>query len=165
MIHNEKTQLQEELQKKEKKIEETDQALSATENQVQQLLHLNNQLKSRIDERVTSLGGQPAMHNRNDDDPSQGTREDTTTITYDELRRYCFAELKERGSCERRNRCRYSHEIPNTISEKREESIHMVNQINLCINEYIRQGECHKGDQCRFSHEITEEMRNDPKTK
>ena len=80
--------------------------------------------------------------------------------------RYCFAELKQKGSCKRKS-CPFDHEIPQEVRENHEIQNAFTEEKEMkmgkCVNEYRKEGSCRKGKHlCRHSHNISAEDRADP---
>ena len=104
-------------QEEHKKVEELQLANSAAQNQIQQLLYLNNQLKSKTDLLEQKVSGMCNTNNngeietqlkdlRSSNVPTSknidGEMGCDSTDMNEIAPRYCYVELKEAGSCSRK---------------------------------------------------------------
>ena len=56
--------------------------------------------------------------------------------TMADMQSYCYTELKGIGSCvkHKENKCRFSHDIPDSLIQDKEKALAIINKNNLCIN-------------------------------
>ena len=104
---------------------------SSSTNQVEQLLHLNNQLKTHISLLEGKINTPASGNNLIDDSKDalnregsqHGERKGSPVHKLRDIQEYCYAELKQEGSCtkHRENKCRFTHEIPESVKKDKEE--------------------------------------------
>ena len=164
-----------------KKREDIQFKYASSQQQIQQLLFLNDQLKVKADTKKDKT--KPSSHDGRTDNATCNTlgkthidaKAGTSSYSKDHPetgkvniqgvhQKYCIHEMKETGSCEkiRGKRCNFSHEIPEM---GRDEKMNLIWQHNICVKEFQGEGLCHKREDCRFSHDITDSHRNNPEIK
>ena len=162
-----KSELESKYRVSTKQGEELQNKCSSLQNQIQQLLYLNDQLKIKTELLEAKVQDQLSQHNN----PNTLCRPEILSshlsiLNNNDLnsQKYCYAELKEKGSCakHKENKCRFEHSIPEDFAENRENILKTIDEKNLCINEFEGEGNCAKKELCRFHHNITHEQRKNP---
>ena len=85
----------------------------------------------------------------------------SASIPNRKMEKMCYTEMKKKGSCKFKDRCRFSHDIPSNLQGCTDKVNGFIKNNSLCINEFKKQGSCTKKHLCRFSHNISEEQRLD----
>ena len=147
--------------------------ISSSKQEISQLLYLNNQLKSNVQQmEITAKEGcakckvgkiavpEEVSKSANSNPHSTGHRkQNVTDIMFADVHTLCYSEVKESGSCFNRNSCNFSHDIPEEIKQNKDRVLNIIGQKRLCINEYNKQGSCDLKERCRFHHEVSDEQR------
>ena len=81
--------------------------------------------------------------------------------------KYCYSELRNQDSCRWKEKCYFSHDIPEELRVDKTAQAELFQEkeknVGKCVNEYRKKDSCRKGKWlCRFSHDISEEDRTDP---
>ena len=158
-----------------KEKEEFENNYTAARQEIAQLIYLNDQLKNTNSQLLSKQAMRPQVVQQNSSKQPSEKKETSPgidiAVEHDKnhhedientLRRVCYSELKNPGSCRRGAECRYLHNIPQHIIADKVKMISMIGTQNLCVNEYRRKDSCIKGKECRFHHLITDEQREDP---
>ena len=71
----------------------------------------------------------------------------------------CLFELKKPGSCQRKKKCKFEHDIPMSLRNSRpfiQQAIEShSNKMAFCAVEFVAKGSCN-ADECRFNHVIAD---------
>ena len=134
--------------------------LNSCQVKIKSIEHVNSELKlkaNRQGEQVALLlkvndvqKSSTAPSPTRDHPPNQRHKEE-----------YCFAELRNKGSCRNGGRCKYSHEIPRDIRGDQSKIFSIINRKNICVNEFKSQNNCKKGNNCKFWHGFSQSERDD----
>ena len=148
---------------------------SSSKNQVEQLLNLNDKLKTHVgllEGKINTSVSANVTSDSNDIQNHRGNQLKASKLSLGsdkpgDIQEYCYAELKQEGSCKKHkeNKCRFVHEIPESVKQDKEGILAIIGENNLCINEFLGTGLCRQGENCRFHHKITDEQRSNPMIK